>query len=166
MSDSEDDFMSDKFLVEVTKPSETYSTSRSKQALKSHRLGQAKNLVSHKQLEAERRHVGLSTSLFDTLDPPSEGSTSANGGGIGIGGNKAMEMMKKMGWKVGEGIGRKRSASPDLVGEKRVKIDEDIPRGGIGSKPRLEPIRVSMWAGTSIPSIAHSQGISPFPALV
>ena len=66
-----------------------------------------------------------------------------------------MAMMMKMGWKVGEGLG-KRSPSPPGGASKRARLDpgdggeeEEAPRGGIGSraKGRAEPIRVSLWAG-------------------
>lgn len=172
MSDSEDDFMSDKFLVEALKPrsesEESYTARPSAQQLRSLRAGQAKQLPSLKQKEEEQRRAGLATSLFDsrTSDPGgSYGAGGGGGGGGGVGGGagkvKAMEMMMKMGWKVGEGLGRKRSPTPE-VSTKRVKSrsevengDEDeAPRGGIGSSsrptrptPRTEPIRISMWAG-------------------
>ncbi|WWD19871.1 hypothetical protein CI109_104339 [Kwoniella shandongensis] len=166
MSDSEDDFMSDKFLVDpssssssgnkkrTTKPIEdsataTYTARRSAQALKNLRAGQAKNQLKLKDLEEIQRRKGLETSLFEQNDLA---SGSGGGGGAGGGGNKAMELMMKMGWKVGEGLGKKRSPSPpaqdqdrDRDQAKRTKVsfgddeeeEEDaVPRGGIGSRPK------------------------------
>ncbi|EIW72125.1 hypothetical protein TREMEDRAFT_25391, partial [Tremella mesenterica DSM 1558] len=172
-SDSEDDFMSDKYLVEVPPGPKSYSSQRQAQTLKSMRKGQSKNQVPLRQLEAERRSEGLNTSLFDRLSSPASTSQIAKdvekNKSIGTGGNKAMEMMMKMGWSVGESLGKKRSPSPSSSNTKRVKLEaqqgdgnvseteDGVLRGGIGSssrlvgmkesKHRVEPIRISMWAG-------------------
>lgn len=169
MSDSEDDFMSDKFLVEAPKKAETsYSARRSKAQLQSQRLGQSKNLQTLKALEEERRREGLSQSLFEKKKEE---------GGVGASGNKAMEMMMKMGWKVGEGLGRSTAEEADssASGSKRKRggigmrgkdsddeeEDKEAPRGGLGSSSRstttaakapgkaarIEPIRISLWSG-------------------
>ena len=152
--------MSDKFLVEVNQPKKSYTEQRQAAALKSLRKSQADNKPSLKQLELERRHAGLNTSLFEDSSASPGASGSDDPVKKPAGGNKAMEMMKKMGWSVGEGLGRKRSASPP-ESSKRARVtedDEDRPRGGIGasgSRPqpeatkggRTEPIRISMWAG-------------------
>lgn len=137
MSDSEDDFMSDKFLVDV--PVETtYASRRSKAALEGLRKSQAHNArnVPLREREEMRRKEGLSTSLFH------QGESSSSRGGIGssarpsapppkeTGQSKAMDLMKKMGWNVGESLGRRRSASPER------------------KEKKAEPIRISMWAGT------------------
>jgi hypothetical protein len=142
MSDSEDDFMSDKFLVDVAQEM-TYSARRSKAQLHGLRKVQAHNArnLPRKQEEEVRRRAGLNKSLFDDSD-----EDEAPKGGIGsasrsaasssaapkkdAGQAKALDLMKKMGWSVGESLGRRRSASPE-----RRKTDE--------------PIRVSMWAGES-----------------
>ncbi|KAL7424545.1 hypothetical protein Q5752_000229 [Cryptotrichosporon argae] len=147
MSDSEDDFMSDKYLVEAPAVTATYTAKRARQQLHNHRAGQAKNLLSKKEEEARRRREGLGTSLFER-ERGAEASSSATGssssgtqGGASSSkspkGSKAMEMMMKMGWSVGEGLGRRRSASPERDG------------GGPAARERgrVEPIRVSMWAG-------------------
>lgn len=156
--------MSDKFLVDAPVEKKSYTARREAQQLKSLRAGQAKNMPSLAQLEKERRNAGLSTSLFDKQ----EGQASGSSGAGESGGNKAMGMMMRMGWKVGEGLGKKRSTSPDAP-SKRARLgngDEDegadAPRGGLGSnratasastsvnpsaRGRVEPIRVSMWAG-------------------
>ena len=174
MSESEDDFMSDRFLVESARPSlpEGYTARRSAHQLRSRRAGQAKQLPSLKQRETEQRRAGLATSLFANKAGEPEGS----------GGGRAIEMMIKMGWKVGEGLGRKRSPSPpgdtakrartrlgDAVAGKEEQEEEGEPsRGGIGSssrpqaQPRTEPIRISMWAGRKGLS-ARSPSPPPLP---
>jgi len=67
-----------------------------------------------------------------------------------------MAMMMKMGWKVGEGLGKKDVEEPMNTTTTKRKADlgeedDDAPRGGIGSSsrkaPRTEPIRISLWSG-------------------
>lgn len=165
MSDSEDDFMSDKFLVESPPKASTatYSQRRSIQQLKGLRSVQANNKLSIKQLEEQRRREGLNTSLFDRVTDREEGDSAKNGESSGAavgGGPKAMEMMMKMGWKVGQGLGRKRSASPeDTVKRAKNNADTETSRAGIG---RTEPIRVSLWAGRKGLS-ARSPSPPPLP---
>ena len=166
MSDSEDDFMSDKYLVAASAQAEpppssstTYSARRSAAALRSMRAGQAKNMVSARQTEEHRRRQGLATSLFDEprsgAGTPQDDRERRQPGGSG-GGAKAMEMMMKMGWKVGQGLGRKRSPSPDSSSklpkaDHHAELDSEPSRRGIGSSSkqpaRTEPIRISLWSG-------------------
>jgi hypothetical protein len=143
MSDSEDDFMSDKFLVEAPAAEKSYKAKRDASLLKGQRAGLAKNLQSAKVREEQQRREGLNTSLFEKEDHQ---EASGSGGG------KAMAMMMKMGWKVGEGLGKKEVEEPTT--KRKVDDDEEdgeAPRGGIGSSsrkaPRTEPIRVSLWSG-------------------
>lgn len=146
MSDSEDDFMSDKFLVEAPVAAKTYTAKRDAALLKGNRAGLANNKLSAKAREEQQRREGLNTSLFEKKDDPA--STTAGGG-------KAMAMMMRMGWKVGEGLGK--STAADLPGSSKRKqdegeeVDDDTPRGGIGSSSRkaarTEPIRISLWSG-------------------
>lgn len=144
MSDSEDDFMSDKFLVEAPAPEKSHRAKRDAQLLKGQRAGLAKNLQPAKAREEQQRREGLSTSLFEKAD---------NQEASGSGGGKAMAMMMKMGWKVGEGLGKKDVQEPTTKRKVDDGVDdeEDAPRGGIGSSsrkaPRTEPIRVSLWSG-------------------
>lgn len=145
-SESEDDFMSDKFLAAASTSSapQTYTAKRNQQALKSQRANimNAKPVQKQSVREEHARREGLEKNLFEN---PPEGE------------NKAMAMMMKMGWRPGEGMGKKKEAS---TGTKRDRDDEDedeVPRGGIGSssRPKLarspsppqitEPIRISMW---------------------
>jgi hypothetical protein len=146
MSDSEDDFMSDKFLVEAPTAQKSYSARRDASLLKGQRAGLAKNMQSTKAREEQQRREGLNTSLFEKPDLQ---QASGSGGG------KAMAMMMKMGWKVGEGLGKQDADSSASTSKRKVEDeaeDEDeAPRGGIGASsrkaPRTEPIRISMWSG-------------------
>lgn len=157
MSDSEeDDFMSDKFLVDTPKqPPATYSARRNISTLQSLRKGQANQQKTHKQLEEERRREGLSTNILE--------AGSSNGG------NKALQFMQKMGWKPGEGLGRQRSESPPPAKRQRQddiqEEEEDAPRGGLGSKSRgrVEPLRISLWSGRKGIS-ARSPSPPPLPS--
>lgn len=104
--------------------------------------------------EEEARRKALETSLFERTEEQS------------VGAGKAMGMMMKMGWKVGEGLGKRET--PTVDAEKHTDgtpsdddDDEDTPRGiGASSKKRklthppapparTEPIRLSLWAGKS-----------------
>ncbi|WWC91949.1 uncharacterized protein L201_006901 [Kwoniella dendrophila CBS 6074] len=146
MSDSEDDFMSDRFLVDVGSTSssskkgggggnggiqKTYSEKRNIETLKSMRKGQLNNKIPLKQLEEQRRKEGLSTSLFD--------QQQQNSNSQGNGGNVAIGLMKKMGWNIGESLGKKRdiesseSLSPPSINSTTISGEEEPSRGGIGS---------------------------------
>lgn len=175
MSDSEDDFMSDKFLVDAPPPEPlNYSARRAKESLKSQRLGQAKNQLKLKDLEEQRRKEGLETSLFERFgDDRGNSKDKETAEEAGKGGNRAIEMMMKMGWKVGQGLGKKRSPAPPSrpssssrgwIGSKRLRLDDehesDDEKNGQGHQgglkderererestgPRTEPIRISLW---------------------
>ncbi|KIR68309.1 hypothetical protein I314_01808 [Cryptococcus bacillisporus CA1873] len=175
MSDSEDDFMSDKFLVDVPPPEPlNYSARRAKESLKSQRLGQAKNQLKLKDLEEQRRKEGLETSLFERFgDDRGNSNDKETAEEAGKGGNKAIEMMMKMGWKVGQGLGKKRPPSPPSrpapssrggIGNKRLRLDDEHEsedgkngqghQGGLKDERereresthlRTEPIRISLW---------------------
>jgi hypothetical protein len=137
MSDSEDDFMSDKFLVEA--PVETtYSSRRRRAAASGAAKARANETLPLREREAAARREGLNRSLFE--EPKKESGQA-----------KAMDLMKKMGWSVGEGLGRRRSASPERpAASERADREHEAPRGigarGLGSG-RAEPVRISMWAG-------------------
>ncbi|WVW86410.1 hypothetical protein I302_108456 [Kwoniella bestiolae CBS 10118] len=176
MSDSEDDFMSDKYLLDLpssststSKSKKTYTEQRNLNSLKSLRKGQAKNQIPLRQLEEQRRKEGLSTSLFDQ---PNEGGEK----------NVGMGLMQRMGWNVGESLGKRSSPPPSSSsslkiggGGKRPKflpgdeLEEGEPkRGGLGSgsvsntAKRTEPIRISMWSGRKGLS-ARSPSPPPLP---
>lgn len=172
MSDSEDDFMSDKFLVPdgPAKPARSYADKR-KAAEKKHLASQPRSL---KVREEEARRKALETSLFDDYQPTTKDAEPA----APQPGAKAMNMMLKMGWKVGEGLGRKGDDIHEPVNPEKEKgqhgnlSDEETEpaereKAGLGmasrkrrrstdspaadepstSKQRVEPIRISRWAG-------------------
>lgn len=145
--------MSDKFLVEAPSASETYSSRRKRQEAASAARAGANEKLPLREREAQRRREGLNKSLFDEGDSDGAGKPKEQGQA------KAMDLMMKMGWKVGEGLGRRRSASPEKRGGSSGRADRELSpptgeegRGGIGSSrgwepKRAEPVRISMWAG-------------------
>ncbi|BEI84498.1 hypothetical protein CcaverHIS002_0411020 [Cutaneotrichosporon cavernicola] len=155
MSDSEDDFMSDKYLVETSVES-TYSSRRRRAAASGAAKAKANETLPLREREAAARREGLNRSLF-------EGEKKG-------GQAKAMDLMQKMGWSVGEGLGRRRSASPERAPSHPTgNVDREREGGragigagrgigasavgattasaGIGAPSLVEPIRISMWAG-------------------
>ncbi|KZT58835.1 hypothetical protein CALCODRAFT_451182 [Calocera cornea HHB12733] len=105
MSDDEDDYLSDKFLAQLDTPSEkpkTYRDLRKEAARIAEQKNEAGRKKSRKQLEEEARQEGLSKSLFERAQEEKEE--------LGVE-NKALGMMKRMGFKVGESLGAK-PASP------------------------------------------------------
>jgi hypothetical protein len=118
--EDEDDFMSDKFLAqaasaEASKGPKSY-TQRRKEALK--RSEEKGYIKSRQEREKEAREEGLRRNLLiqqETERSTSNGVPSASGtaGVSGAGsGNKALEMMMKMGFKPGEALGKKQDLTP------------------------------------------------------
>jgi hypothetical protein len=172
MSDDEDDYLSDKFLVgspssssSLTAKPSTYSELR-KQAI---RASEAKNDAARKKSRREIVEEGLSTSLFEKAREQEE---------QGRGKNKALGMMMKMGFKPGQPLGRSNSSlAPVETGLNAEPPSGDI-LSGVGDTAndvadltvshdstsqsldeirtdmthRLEPIKVSLWEGTSFHS--------------
>ncbi|GAA5894148.1 Cmg1p [Sporobolomyces salmoneus] len=102
MSDSEPDFDDPRFLLDVptTNPSDLSYIEKRKRKLHSSELkGRNK---SRKQLEEEQREIGLSRNLVE-----SAARREQEGGGKGEGEDKAFRMMKAMGFKPGESLGKK-----------------------------------------------------------
>jgi hypothetical protein len=132
MSDSEEeDFMSDAFLakLEPSKSSSTASSSSRPQTYQEKRRAQlaaseAKNkrngMKSYREREEDARREAMETTLFEKAKKEAEGAAVAGGGGNG-GLGKAMGMMEKMGYRLGEGLGRKRAVVEvvEVVEEKR-----------------------------------------------
>ncbi|EJT45576.1 hypothetical protein A1Q1_06022 [Trichosporon asahii var. asahii CBS 2479] len=163
MSDSEDDFMSDKFLVDAPSASEqTYSARRAAAQRKS-----AAKVAAHtaqqrplREIEAERRKAGLARNLLADSDDEDEDEGEGRGKLAAKpkrteGQSKAMGLMKAMGWTPGEALGRRRSASPPSKSRATEPSDptnassSSSGHAGIGARgrERAEPIRISMWAG-------------------
>ena len=98
---NDDDYLSDKFLVDPNANSSTprtYSQLR-KEAQKSARLKNERNRTkSRRQIELESRESGLSKSLFDRAKEEEASGIGSN--------NKALSIMMKMGFKPGQSLGR------------------------------------------------------------
>jgi hypothetical protein len=154
--DSDDDYLSDKFLT-ITEPQKpkTYSENR-KEALRKSLLKDEQNRTkSARQLELESREEGLSKSLFERAE-----DDKASGRGTE---NKALSMMMKMGFKPGQALGvpanvdvdegstrstsigtmtppsrRNPSPSPETLG-----IQPQVHEGGL-----VNPLPLNEWSGT------------------
>lgn len=156
MADDEDDYLSDKFLVETSAPvrPQTYAEKR-KEAQK---LAQIKNeenrLKSRRQRELESREEGLSKSLFERAKEEEASGVSA--------GNKALSMMMKMGFKPGQALGKLDDAgslpvaSSEPEAGKFDKLSEPTTSSSQTEdshnalKHKIEPIPINEWMGMLI----------------
>ncbi|KAN0097733.1 protein of unknown function (DUF4187) domain containing protein [Tylopilus felleus] len=143
MSD-EEDYLSDKFLVEAVASSsqpKTYAKKR-QEALRQSRLKNEQNrLKSRREREQESREEGLRKSLFERAKEDSEG-----------GENKALGIMLKMGFKIGDSLGQKDASPVDEVGpsesDTRGSAEPSERRSGSPeSSHRAEPLPLSEWSG-------------------
>lgn len=164
--DSDDDYLSDKFLtINEPQKAKTYSEKR-KEALRKSLLKDEQNRAkSTRQLELESREEGLSKSLFERAE-----DEMVSGRGTE---NKALSMMKKMGFKPGQPLGvptnvdadegstpagtttppsrRSPSPSPEVLG-----IQPQIHEGGL-----VNPLPLNEWSGTlSTPIYLSSPSVS------
>ncbi|KAH9482860.1 G patch domain-containing protein 11 [Psilocybe cubensis] len=98
--DDDDDYLSDKFLLNQpstsTKPT-TYSQIRKEAQKKAFLKNEQNRIKGRRQREIESREEGLSKSLF-------ERAKEEEAAGIGSG-NKALSIMMKMGFKPGQSLG-------------------------------------------------------------
>ena len=171
--DSDDDYLSDKFLT-ITEPQKprTYGEKR-KEALRKSLLKNEQNRTkSTRQLELESREEGLSKSLFERVEDDTASGRETE--------NKALSMMMKMGFKPGQALGvhanvdgdvdegstpmgtttppsrRNPSPSPETLG-----IQPQNHDGGL-----VNPLPLNEWSGTlSHPHVLslrylHSSSIS------
>jgi hypothetical protein len=148
MAEDEDDYLSDKFLVESASLSQpkTYAQRR-KEAQKQAQIKNDENrLKSRRQREQESREEGLSKSLFERAKEEEESGIST--------GNKALSMMMKMGFKPGQSLGiPKDVGSPAIPHE--VDHDLDEPSAGpsrtetshSATQHKIEPIPINEWMG-------------------
>ena len=146
MADDQDEYLSDKFLVDAALPSktQTYADKR-KEALRRAQIKNEQNRTkSRRQREVESRQEGLSKSLFDrAAEEPT---------------NKALSMMIKMGYKPGESLGKTREE--EAVSEP--SPDRQTPPAQLSLSPtdsqeqlrarfeqhRAEPLPLNEWQGT------------------
>ena len=163
MSDEEDDYLSDKFLVEATASSsssgpKTYADRR-KEALKKAALKNEQNRKkSRRELEREAREEALNRSLFERAQEEAQESGQQN---------KALAMMMKMGFKPGQALGKddepstlrsRGNAGVGLGSRKTETEDEEEPpalpqvqekdaepvRAGIGARPAHDAVESAM----------------------
>ncbi|KAF8974397.1 hypothetical protein BDZ97DRAFT_1773347 [Flammula alnicola] len=104
----DEDYLSDKFLVEAStsssKPS-TYSQIRKEAQKKAQLKNEQNRNKGRRQRELEAREEGLSKSLF-------ERAKEEEASGIGSG-NKALSIMMKMGFKPGQSLGNTENQNPE-----------------------------------------------------
>jgi len=153
----EDDYLSDKFLVESSStPSQpkTYAQRR-KEAQKQAQIKNEENrLKSRRQLELESREEGLSKSLFERAKEEEESGINT--------GNKALSMMMKMGFKPGQALGKSEDNGPLATPPSELDRDHTdessetaagLSRTGlsgaskIASQHKTEPIPINEWMG-------------------
>lgn len=140
MSDEDDDYLSDKFLVGTSAPAapvKTYSQIR-KDAQRQAKLKEEENrLKSRRQLELESRAEGLSKSLFTRAKEDDES-------GLGSG-NKALSIMMKMGFKPGQSLGQVDVEQPksELPRDPEPSSQPAIPI----PQHKTEPIPLNEWEG-------------------
>jgi hypothetical protein len=176
MSDDEDDYLSDKFLLlgdaSSSNPSssrpKTYSELR-KDAL---RASEAKQAVARKRSQREIVEEGLNTSLFEKAKEQEA---------AGLGKNKALGMMMRMGFKPGQSLGR--TTSPGAAVSDReapVVTDGMTNAASVANDPtdtdrsashdssqssskqqRTEPIAINLWEGMLL--LVYGQSLSCFP---
>ena len=153
----DDDYLSDKFLVNTDGPQKpkTYSEKRKEALYKSHIKNEQNRVKSRRQLELESREEGLSKSLFERAE---DDKTSGRGSE-----NKALSMMMKMGFKPGQTLGvtayadegsanLSPSPSPPPADPTR-KPQQDIspPQETSTAQPErqlVNPLPLNEWSGT------------------
>lgn len=150
----EDDYLSDKFLTDAAAESapKTYAQRR-QEALKQSRAKNEQNrMKSRRQREQESREEGLGKSLFERAQEEEV---------VAAGGSKALGIMMKMGFKVGQTLGKTEdSPSKSTVPLPGPSVDESSPgtfrdrsesADGDDSqeKPRhtAEPLPLNEWQG-------------------
>jgi len=124
MSLEDDDYLSDKFLVESTPSKPKVYADRRKEAERLSRLKNEQNRKkSRRLLEQESRAEGLSKSLFDAQD---------------AGSKKALTMMMKMGFKPGQSLG---ASTDDSTG-----AEQTVPSTS-SLQHKTEPLPITEWEG-------------------
>ena len=125
MSLEDDDYLSDKFLIESTPSKPKTYADRRKEAERLSRLKNEQNKKkSRRLLEQESRAEGLSKSLFEAQD---------------AGSNKALTMMMKMGFKPGQSLGASAEGSTGGA-EQTVQSISSLQQ-------KTEPLPITEWEG-------------------
>ena len=138
--DDEIDFMSDALLqpaaagAPTSKGNLSYTERRRQAANRSFERGRVQ---SRREQEREAREEGLRTNL---MSAPSAAE------------NKALGMMKKMGFMPGQALGKQKAVDPILEDKKEEPAFDPFLRRGLASSKtagdkRLEPIKIQMPEG-------------------
>lgn len=154
MSD-EEDYLSDKFLVGAAASSsqpKTYAQRRQESLRQSRIKNEQNRLKSRRQREQESREEGLRKSLFERAKEDDEG-----------GENKALGIMLKMGFKIGQSLGQNdnslgQGTSP-LGPSANDANDSPEPterRNISTSSPRVEPLPLNEWTGSFRCTSSHT----------
>jgi len=156
MADDEDDYLSDKFLLEIapvaTKPKPATYVERRKQAQREAEIKNVQNRKkSRRQIEEEAREEGLKKSLFEKAKEEEQE--------LGIQ-SKAMSLMLKMGFKPGQSLGQSDNTGDNQPGpsSERVKASVTVEKSGGGTisgtdlkdsgvQHRKEPLPLDFWTG-------------------
>jgi hypothetical protein len=147
MSDDEDDYLSDKWLASLTAPAskkptapQTYAERRKDAAKRAERLQAENRMKSRREREAEAREEALSRTLFERAEEEDAGA----------GGNKALAMMMRMGFKPGQALGQKeeKAAEPEVLGAAELGDDQAPAEGSRERTGHLvEPLPLNEWTG-------------------
>lgn len=158
MSGDEDDYLSDKFLLDVgsnVSAPKTYAQIRKEAEKKAKLKNEQNRLKSRRQREVEAREEGLSKSLFERAKEEENSGISS--------GNKALSMMMKMGFKPGQSLGKVdtpgAAPAPPLASSNDTETTKS--NAGPSSQPSsvmekeasgqiVEPIPLNEWAGLSL----------------
>ncbi|PFH52878.1 hypothetical protein AMATHDRAFT_172968 [Amanita thiersii Skay4041] len=136
MSAEEEDYLSDKFLVDVT-PRSAFKTygQRRKEAQRTSKFKDERNRKkSRRQLEQESRAEGLGKSLFEReTEAQAQGNLSET--------SKALSMMMKMGFKPGQSLGR--THSDDTT----ASSSETSAGANAPNHHKKEPLSINEWEG-------------------
>jgi hypothetical protein len=136
----EDDYLSDKFLVEASTSAPKTYVDRRKEAQKQSRVKNDQGRIkSRRQRELESREEALNKSLIAKAKEDEED-------GIGNA-NKALSIMMKMGYKPGEPLGRDQN-EPGLAEKPHIPTDQqvDVEQSDCGRR-RTEPLPIHEWDG-------------------
>jgi hypothetical protein len=167
MSDDDDDYLSEKFLLNASASTAAKPTTYSQIRKEAQKKAQQKNVQnrhkSRRQLELESREEGLSKSLFERAKEEEDSGLVGSS-------NKALSIMMKMGFKPGQSLGNlgydqtvrdllpgERSpatanpqVSPSVVGD--TEDASTVHPTVANPKHKTEPLPIQEWAGPSFPS--------------
>jgi hypothetical protein len=149
MADAEDDYLSDKFLVEPSSSApKTYSQLRKDAARQAKLKSEQDRIKGRRERELESREEGLSKSLFERAKDEDNA-----GGGTG---NKALSIMMKMGFRPGQTLGTVVDETPTQA-SKSIAPDRNEPLEGpeaIADPPEVSkanalhvPLPLNEWRG-------------------